>query len=281
MSFVLIGALAVAGLFASEGCVIELGETNARRDGGGDAPEEGDAGRETGPDSAFDASAGCKGFTSTDSNLVGYYPFDDTDGVSVADCSGKGNHGVASSPLSHEAGHFGTAASLDGNTCIDLGNPALFAFQSGKFTIAAWIHPRAFDSNSNPTIFFSRLSASNPSTGFSAGFHAPHSFQFSSYTATGLLNQAEAIVRDEDLGLPMIHVVGLYGGSHQEVFIQGQPRHDNNSITPIVEITDAHVWVGCRTPGIQNFDGMIDELRIYSRELALDEVPRLFVQTKP
>jgi len=75
------------------------------------------------------------------------------------------------------------------------------------------------------------------------------------------------------------HVVATYDGSKWVLYLNGQPDGSKVESGNLVSTTNA-LFFGSRMVGSNLFDGLIDDVRIYSRALTASEIQTLYAQTK-
>ena len=76
------------------------------------------------------------------------------------------------------------------------------------------------------------------------------------------------------------HIVGTYDGTRKRVYVNGEKKLDTEVSGKIVNNPDIHVHIGSYPGGSYPVNGLIDEVRIYSRALSEDEIRRLYELTR-
>ena len=72
------------------------------------------------------------------------------------------------------------------------------------------------------------------------------------------------------------HVAALYlPGDHADVYVNGQSAATGLAPAGIVEDEAATVHIGCRAGNALHLDGILDEVRVYTRALSASEVAAL------
>lgn len=185
------------------------------------------------------------------------------------DYSGKGNHGAVVGPIKTSKGRKGFGYSFDGsNGYVDCGNAVSFNFTT-KFTVEAWI-------NVNDLSDYRRIVSK-----FEAGL-----FPWILTTIPGgeisFQLRPREIDRISSFALtPGIwyHVVAVYVASlNQDVYINGALSNGTISgdIPASVNVDGSHVRVGSAVTSPYPMDGLIDEVRLYSRALLALEIKDLY-----
>jgi arabinan endo-1,5-alpha-L-arabinosidase len=248
----------------------EGGVTDARRD----ATEGGDA--QGGPCPA----------APSDSSLVAWFPFEETDSQTVLDCSGHGLDGTLTpvGTFQRVAGRSGMGVDFGGTAgCFDLGLATALAFGSSPFTVAAWIKPRVFSypapdggSDPKPRWFFGHINRGSASKGWGIGTDSTsqidsHNIEFKFFDSSGNFPEAESsVVIDQ-----WVHVAGVFTPGSIKLYLYGGLLVTTAvGTSPGIDV-DAHGWLGCRTPDEPAFDGSVDDVRVYSRALDDPEIAAL------
>jgi len=206
------------------------------------------------------------------SSLVGYWSFDDIQGTIVPDQSGTGNDGTINGAPLQIDGPFGKALQLDGiNDYVDCGNAESLNI-TDKLTISAWVKT---------------VDAGDPAGGQMGGqnhYVSKHScYQFKHRTNLLIFAiwdsgnpYATRISIDNSFNGEWHHVVGTYDGSVLKTYVdgllEGEASHVGN-----IDLIDLNVNIG-KNPNQndQNFEGAIDEVMIYARDLTESHVQDLF-----
>ncbi len=189
--------------------------------------------------------------------LVAHYPFE-TGG-------GEGEHAV-----SWSEGKVGRGLELDGTGYLDFGDSVKFE-RDKAFSYGAWVKPEA----NQPMNILSRMQSSNAERGFDLTFeNGPVSVHLiHQWPGNGLKVQTSS-----DLLLNRwTHVFATYDGSSKasgvRIYFDGVEQ-----VLEIVKdalsdsvVADVGFRIGSRTGSIP-FVGGIDEVRIYSRALAAEEI---------
>jgi hypothetical protein len=234
--------------------------------------------------------SGFFGVTQTSGNrltkgLVGWWTFDGPDMSSnVADKSGQGNNGtlVGFTSITTVPGAIGEALNFDGNASqyVNAGT-RVYATQYAPFSVSVWVNLRSFIGS---VPFILQLTSDTESPWFL--------FLGSSQTAyagisTGS-NSTWANIKTNNV--PSLggwhHIVVAYNGdgagidSNFTIYLDGVPQPHNAANTP-GSATQADI-IGNDSAGdaATQWNGAIDDVRIYNRALSLAEVKRLFALGK-
>jgi len=214
--------------------------------------------------------------TSAATGLVAAYPFNDGSGPVATDVSGNNNTGVLNGPTWTTAGQYGNALVFNGTSAfVDLGNPTTLQI-TGSMTISAWIKSSAFPADDAAVV--SRRSAGGAEMGY----------QLDTTVDTGrrtigfkLTNSSEALVAlygNTTLQTNQWYfVAGVYDATARTMNVYLNGVLDNGqavgTITSAQETSLLNVNIG-RRPGAAGFEfnGTIDEVRIYNRALSQAEI---------
>lgn len=205
-------------------------------------------------------------------SLVGYWSFDDIQGTVVPDQSGTGNDGtINGAPLLID-GPFGKALQLDGiSDYIDCGNAESLNI-TDKLTVSAWVKTvDAGDPIGGEMGGQNHYVSKNDSYGIK---HRTNLLIFWIYNGGWY---ATRISIDNSFNGEWHHVVGTYNGSVLKTYVdgslEGEASHEGT-----IDLNDDNVNIG-KNPAQndQNFDGAIDEVMIYARDLSESHVQDLFM----
>ena len=205
-------------------------------------------------------------FTSTilmadlSSGLVVYWALDGD----TTDSSGNGHDGTLVKNPEWVDAHFGEGLSLDGvddgMNCED--DPALDITDS--ITVAAWLYTNSYSSWCSIL-----LKSSNPL--WTDGYGLSH---FNG--ADGLHFWVTLWAPDAATNVPVEewhHIAGTYDGSTLKIYVDGQEAGSQARAVTILT-NNAPLEVGCGN-GQYFWDGIIDEVALYNRALAPDEIQTL------
>jgi len=198
-------------------------------------------------------------------SIVAYYPFED----SYADLSGNGNNGTPSGSVSFVNGEINRAVSVGGtNDYINLGSdPSLDLGNS--FTIAAWINPSSLknyagivckDSGLQSQYSYMTVCHNNGRI----GTYSPHEgWDWSSSAGISAGN--------------WYHVAWVLESNTMYYYVNGQPQGSVSNWTYPDDPND-NTYVGSwyRWSTSYDFNGLIDDVRIYGQALSPDEINAIY-----
>ena len=206
--------------------------------------------------------------------IVGCWLFNENSGLRAYDLSGRGNTGTLTNGPTWSAGRRGRALNFDGVNDDVLAGTGSSLNITGNITIAAWIYPksfgggtkgRIFDKNdASPTVGYDlQLEDTTVNDGF-AWVLGNGAASTSSNANVIQLNQWQ-------------HVVLSYNGSNCNFYVDGTSAGSPAFTTNSSSSSTITASIGGRASDTaRQFDGLIDEVRIYNRALSSTEVRWLF-----
>jgi hypothetical protein len=219
--------------------------------------------------------------SSTD-GLVGWWKLDETSGTIAVDSAGLSPGslvGTNGNVAAWVAGRVGNAVALDGSSrYININSSSLAV--TNNFTIVAWINPRVVSADQG--VFFC-LRSRYAESGIKLSVNRRSDLLIEGQTATGWKQMYYALGGIQYNTWQ--HIVMVYDKSAFAVYINGQrltPAYgvgnwDGDIIMNPIGVTR----IGAEGYGVANyfFDGLIDDVRLYSRTLSLAEVTTLYQST--
>ena len=202
---------------------------------------------------------------------IAAYSFNEGSGTTVTDLSGNNITGTIVSATWTTSGKYGNALSFNGTSSyVDLGNPAALKL-TGSMTIEAWVKAAA-----NPPDDGQIVAKSNGSTGWqlkTTPDTGPETFGLAvGRTTSAQVQRYTTTVRSLNT---WYHVTGVYNATAKtvDIYVNGVLSDGVLAGTiPAVQVDAAvNANVGRRTGGFY-FNGIIDEVRIYSRALSQAEI---------
>lgn len=216
-----------------------------------------------------------------DLGLLAHWALDENQaGSSVVDSSGFGSHGSPSAnpPLPTQdvpPVHFSDPFSLSFNGLdqwIGLKNPPLLN-TGGPISVAAWIRATKIDARSNVIAHGYRF---DPNYDFALRIEAG---SFVITTWDGIDHQAAVTIRGGDVGA-WVHLCGVFDGTAYHLYRDGTLAATNPDAAGPQANVDATWTIGAHAPpdgAVDNqFQGQIDDVRIYGRALSQGEIEALY-----
>jgi hypothetical protein len=215
------------------------------------------------------------------SGLIGFWQFDELTGTIANDSSGNGRFGnmyggAVAKDLKVSAGCItGGCAMFNGDVdYIDIGTSSAFGDSSGV-SIVAWVrYDGVFAGGKFPRIF-SNLTGSNYN-GMELALDDTASNKL--YFQVGNSNTLNNAFADTAIATSSwYHVVGTYDGSTGKIYINSELQEDTFSASNAIGASSLNFWIG-GWPGSagNNWNGLIDEVRIYNRAISAEEVQSIY-----
>jgi len=223
-------------------------------------------------------------FASTNllSGLVLHYDFNEDEGGTTTDTSGMGNHGLVYGATHSTSGLCSGAFLFDGaNDYVDAGNDESLQLTS-NFTVSVWVNMEEKETGSASLIAKKSTGQASfelllgPGNSSLAGIFSDDSGKWlmgiASSSGWKTTPKWYHVVLQHDTFLP----------THQmRMYVDGveQPLEFLLSTTPSIprlRSVDAPLRVACGTPGSSHYQGTMDEVQIYDRVLAPNEVLGLY-----
>jgi hypothetical protein len=169
--------------------------------------------------------------------------------------------GAATCPSWTNDGKFNKALSFDGGDYVDCGSPSSLDNITDAITISAWMRK----SNTDTQFILSK---------YAGEADASYELYTSSIARFRLYDSGGGVTVD---GISTIsdgnwhHVVGTLSGTTMTIYVDGVSEN-TGTLSSSIEITTNTVDIGRRGNGNYNFNGTIDEVKIYPFALTEDEV---------
>jgi hypothetical protein len=217
------------------------------------------------------------GCSSIRQNLLAYYSFNGT----ASDASGNGNNGINHGAVYTEDrfGKANSACLFNKDAIIFI--PELFSDSCSEFTFAAWIKKYTTDNGSHVVVYKgsnqgeTAISITEGKIGFGVNLHVPGAISNQNWYSGTIPDTLETNVD--------YFLVGRYiKGKKVEFFINGE-------LVASESVPDLKLWSdpsGCYsaigTHGAPThsptyfWNGVIDDIRIYSRALSDDDIQNLY-----
>jgi hypothetical protein len=206
-----------------------------------------------------------------DPDLVGYWRFDEGSGTVAYDTSGNGNDAVFTGDPQWVAGQFGGALEFDGSgDFLDCGNdPSLMI--SGAVTMTAWIRLGAVGIDHK--IGGNQDGANG---GYKMSMYNTDKVEFEIRTAANaaVLNRNVAGGTTMDAGV-WYHIAGVYSqeDGYIRTYVDGVLDREM-ATAEALGASPGNLYMGCEpyNTGAYHFNGVMDDLRLYSRALTEPEI---------
>jgi len=200
-----------------------------------------------------------------DASLVGWWRFDDGSGSVAYDTSGNGNDGTLQGSPNWVAGKSGGGLEFDGaDDYIDCGNGESLNI-TGEITIAAWIYPTGSGSSTYPRIVDKSSGTGGADAGYKMYLRAAENY-IVTLSGGGVFPASSSSV---DLNA-WNYLVFITDGTQRKFFLNGEWQRWDESALP--SLSSNSLFIGNSPAGNRHFEGLIDEVRVYNRALAEEEI---------
>ena len=205
--------------------------------------------------------------SSTVPNLVTAYGMNEGSGTTLADASGSGHTGTLVNGPTWVAGQatYGQALSFDGvNDAISVANPGTYNFGTADFTLETWVKRTVLGGAQQH--LFSKCATATWALGCKELYFNPsNQLTFGSFATGDTLSSTIA-----DTNWHHIAVTFTDSTKTLQIYVDGVLA---TTATKALEADGAgHVVTLGNLRGSNPFNGLLDEVRIYSRVLTLAEI---------
>ncbi|MEY2571560.1 MAG: hypothetical protein QOE63_1910, partial [Acidimicrobiaceae bacterium] len=198
--------------------------------------------------------------TPVPTGLVGAWSFDDGSGTTAADRSGNGNNGTLKGATWTTSGRYGGALSFNGTsdwvTVPDSNSLDL----TGPMTLEAWIKPRALTA-------WNTVLMKEYGTYYSYALYATDD----SLVPTGWARDAVAWGNGPVSTTAWTHLAFTYDGTVAKLYVNGVMTSSSSNVFALPN-TNGPLRIGGNGIWGEYFNGLIDDVRVYSRPLSPAEV---------
>ena len=221
--------------------------------------------------------------------LVGYWKLDeaaegdcagDGSNYDACDSSGNGNHGewanqTAASDITRKPFAFTNIRSieLDGtDDYIDMGDPA--ALNINRFTISVWV--KSDVATGVTSVYWNIVQRGDSYTnGYGLQFYDDGTPDFQVWTRNGgSYYWTDSLLGVGDLTI-WRHIVGTYDGASVKIYLDGILQDSVSASDPYTGAEDFRIGDDGVGGGSDEWDGLIDDVRVYNRALSVQEINAL------
>ena len=225
--------------------------------------------------------------------LVGYLKFDETSGTRAVDASGYSNSGtlISGPTISTTVAptNFLNTRSLDFDGTDDY--VKIFDHSSlriaRQISFSAWIKPDSFE-ESNPYLKgiiskYNNPSANGPLLRLGDGTSGNRALAVFTVLKSGVEYQAAS--RTTLIAGQWYHIAGTYDGAKVRIFVNGI-QENSTSLTGLIDTSTDYFAIGNDyvsdgATSNREFDGIIDDVRIYNRALSPGDIAGLAAGNQP
>ena len=224
------------------------------------------------------------------SGLVGYWAFNESSGTSAADSSGNGNNGTLTNGPLWTTGRAGGALDFDGtNDFVNVPDNSLFDFErTNSFSISAWIYR---DTSTTEDDIIEKVDSTAGWQGYALWLQSDGSGDDDRLIISLVTAASADIVTKTPVGsIPQgawTHIVVTYSGtgvaSGVTAYINGVSQamtvsQDDLGTGSMLNNNSVTIGTDVANGACCEFDGKIDEVRIYNRVLTNAEIQALAAQ---
>ncbi|MHC4477282.1 MAG: LamG domain-containing protein, partial [Planctomycetota bacterium] len=202
--------------------------------------------------------------------LVGWWKMDNIQDGKVIDASGTGNDGELVGICEQTEGFVGSGGLKITNGGVQIPNSPLL--DASRFTIAMWVN---WADGQGALARLLQMGDDNKESiailgggGASDGGPSSNIFYFTMFgSSTGEgSDSSEVKAPGVFKGGKWHHIAAIYDGSDQLVYVDGK------------EVGSSSLVLGCRPPNMdRTFNGVLDDVRMYSKALTAQDVRKLYV----
>jgi hypothetical protein len=201
----------------------------------------------------------------TDPNLIAWWKFDEGTGNRALDWSGHNNHGTLMGNPQWITGYDGDALDFDGNDDHVFSNDV--SLPTRAFTIAFWFSSETgLDSSSGREDFIYWQSVSRPHMTFNRSGNGEIGLW---PNIDGDFDGPETMTNSWSTGT-WYHIAGTFDGTNFRIHVNGNTERSVSH--PGENAATTGLFIGCTSSNATNFNGMIDDVRIYDYALSDAEI---------
>ncbi|HEY7118821.1 MAG TPA: Ig-like domain-containing protein [Tepidisphaeraceae bacterium] len=197
--------------------------------------------------------------------LLGAWGFDDAAGTTATDSSGHSFNGTLANATWTASGKFGGALSFNGaNSWVTVADNALFHLTTGM-TLEAWVKPSSLSGWTNVVM-------KERAGGLAYALYASDD---SNHPPAGYINRGGSDISSVGASVLALgawtHLATTYDGANLRLYVNGTLVR-TKAITGNVTSSTSPIRIGGDSVWGEYFNGLIDEVRVYSRALSLTEI---------
>ncbi|MCZ6801974.1 MAG: LamG domain-containing protein [Nitrospirae bacterium] len=203
-----------------------------------------------------------------DPSLILYFPFDEGSGSVATDFSQYGNDGILNGDAQWVDGKFGGALQFNGTTdWVEVPHADILTVAE-EVTVMAWINTPRHTGGPDDAQWQGILAKGNAQRSYSLYTDQGNSGLHFSVGGSGSNSEVEVALNEWQ------HVVGqVVGGNTHRYYINGELAGDFPGQNPPPGLADTeNVLIGKTHENSREFDGLIDEVRIWNRALSEEEI---------
>jgi hypothetical protein len=201
-----------------------------------------------------------------DTDLVGWWKFDETSGTIAHDASGSGNDGTLKGDPAWVAGKIAGALQLDGDgDYVDVGSVGISGI--GTRTIAGWARAETTAIPSWTTVFGFAPNGSTDGTYFDVEVDDSGNYVINVQGWEGVFGAVDT---------EWHHFAVTYTGDGGSWYLDGQYIDISEGAVGTID----RVIIGARLENNNFFPGLIDDVRIYNKALTIEDIKKIMAGPK-
>ncbi len=223
---------------------------------------------------ASEAQASTLARPSNNLGLVGYWAFDEATSSTATDYSGRGNTGSITGTPNWVPGKHGSALDLvtANSNGVNLGTPASLNITS-SFTVLAWIKPRSGGGSNFGRIFDKTDAGSSGFRFLVDNSTVTNGLNLTTNGSGGVVSSANALKLNQ---WQLVAVTYTTGTNAVVLYVNGVSV-GSGSVTAPASSAAVTAYIGRRASDTtRNYDGAIDDVRVYTRALSVAEIGALY-----
>ncbi|MFH0908834.1 MAG: LamG-like jellyroll fold domain-containing protein [bacterium] len=208
-----------------------------------------------------------KAYSNDYNGLVAHWRMDEGGGAIVADSAGNGNNGTLLGAAAWGAGKCGGAVQFDGiDDYVDCGNSALLK-PTKNITISMWVKPAAIQKT-----YADLFGGHANNQGYVIQQHLIMTNEFLFVYNNGSGWQGGNVLTQLKAGQWNFFVVQKDGNKVRH-YLDGKLTGETDVTGDIYYLAGERIYIGeGYIPGQRNFNGLIDEVKMFDRALSADEI---------
>jgi Concanavalin A-like lectin/glucanases superfamily/Putative amidase domain len=200
--------------------------------------------------------------------LVAAYSFDEGEGTVAHDATGNGHEGTVEGEAHWVSGKFGGALRFrygQSHQCVAVPDSSDLSLGT-EFTIEAWVKPEGSVEGSYPLIFKEAVTGAGLNYGLGIGM--TQAGRVEGWAEWENIHSPEQLEEDA-----WTHLALTYDGNDLRLLVDGRTVSEGEFDMEELE-GEGPLWIGCDGPqfGSAQFEGKIDEVRLYDRALGEGEI---------
>jgi hypothetical protein len=208
--------------------------------------------------------------------VAGYWDFNEGSGQTAADKTGNGNNGILSRGVRWTSGEFGSGTQFDDvNDYVKVANRSDFNFNA-NFTVSLWINTSAWK-RSEPILsnsmfrIYHRGDSAGDNVYFLMKINSTESPGDSSWAGWTGVKTSEPLPANKWSSL-----IGVKSGNNMTIYVNGVKSREFDALTGYSTDKSGSIDLFIGGDGHTNFNGAIDEVKIWNRALTDNEVQKLY-----